>query len=208
MLGLPLTLYQHFGDPVPQPMARKKLGLLPNVPVVLFFGLVRKYKGLKVLLEALRRVVAVFPEIRLLVAGEFYEQKERYGEFLRALSLECHVRLEDRYIPQSEVADYFCAADVVVLPYLAGTQSGVLSIARHFERPCIVANVGGLAEISLESRLMVKPGDAEGLAEVLVRFFREGNAFNEATHRCRQNHTWDRFCAAICELVSRAPEVK
>ncbi|MEM6785843.1 MAG: glycosyltransferase, partial [Bacteroidota bacterium] len=128
-------VYDHFGDPLPQAEARRRLGLPDGAPVLLFFGFVRAYKGLDVLLEAMPRVLEHVPEARLVVAGEFYEAEAAYRE--RAAPSGDAVRFDADYIPDAEVAAYFSAADLVVQPYRSATQSGVAQIAFHFARPVV-----------------------------------------------------------------------
>jgi D-inositol-3-phosphate glycosyltransferase len=116
----------------------------------------------------------------------------------------CIVRLENRYIPQEEVAGYFCAADVVALPYLSGTQSGALSAALHFERPVVASNVGGLAEmIPPGAGTAVGPGDPAALREALEHWLGNGlgKEFSESVRRHGQVHTWTRFAAEISEML-------
>jgi Glycosyltransferase len=139
-------VYERFGDPVPRGEARAALGLPDDAPVVLFFGFVREYKGLHVLLKAMPDVLADHPDLRLVVAGEPYDDPERYRAIIDRHGLHDRVQWHDAYVPSDAVPTYFCAADLVVQPYVSATQSGVAQIATHFERPMVVTDVGGLAE--------------------------------------------------------------
>jgi D-inositol-3-phosphate glycosyltransferase len=150
--------------------ARATLGLAG--PVVLFFGLVRAYKGLDVLLQSVALARAQVP-LTLVVAGEFYQDRAPYDALVAALGLGDAVRIHDRYVPNEDVEAYFRAADLVVLPYTSATQSGIAQIALSFERPVVVTRVGGLPEAVREGEtgFVVPPGDPQALAQVLVEFF-------------------------------------
>jgi len=153
--------------------ARAALQLAPG-PVVLFFGLVRAYKGLDVLLRALA-LARARADVTLVVAGEFYEDRRSYDDLVRTLGLENAVRIHDRYIPNEEVETYFRAADLVVLPYRSATQSGIAQIALGFEIPVIVTRTGGLPEVVREGEtgFVVPPEDPPALAAALADFFLE-----------------------------------
>lgn len=201
-------IYDIFGPGVPKAEARAQLGLADTAPVLLFFGFVRRYKGLHVLLDAMPRVVEALPEVRLLVAGEFYEDAAPYRQRIEALRLGEHVRLYSDYIPNDEVPRYFSAADVVVQPYVSATQSGVAQIAFQFDRPLIVTDVGGLAEIVPHERagLVVPPEDPEALAAAIVRFFRERMAepLTAGVRAEKPRYSWDRLYEALEAMVDDA----
>ncbi|GIV58657.1 MAG: glycosyl transferase [Rhodothermaceae bacterium] len=205
-------VYDRFGDPVPKAEARAALDLPPDAPVLLFFGFVRRYKGLHVLLEALPRIVAERPDVRLVVAGEFYEDEAPYRQQIATHGLSEHVHLHAGYIPNDRVATYFSAADLVVQPYVSATQSGVAQIAFHFERPVVVTDVGGLAEVVPHGRagLVVPPGDPEALAGAVLRFFREGLAgrLAEGVRAQKERYGWTPLLEAIEALIPErtAPE--
>jgi glycosyltransferase involved in cell wall biosynthesis len=168
-------VYERFGAPVLRSEARSALGLPDDAPVCLFFGFVREYKGLHVLLEAMPEVLEDLPELHLVVAGEPYDDPDRYRQLIREHELGARVHWHDDYIPSGDVPTYFCAADLVVQPYVSATQSGVAQIATHFERPMVVTDVGGLAESipHEEAGFVVPPQDPSALATAIVRFFRE-----------------------------------
>ncbi|CAM3209067.1 glycosyltransferase [Rhodothermus bifroesti] len=197
-----------YGPPQSKPEARRRLGLPLEAPVLLFFGFVRPYKGLEVLLEAMPAVQAALPGVQLVVAGEFYEDAARYQERLQALGLKDSVSVHRRYIPESEVAWYFSAADLVVQPYLSATQSGVVPMAFHFERPVVVTAVGGLPEVVPDevAGFVVPPGDAEALAAAIVRFFRENWAdrLTEGVRRLRPRYGWAPLCEALEQMLQPA----
>ncbi len=197
--------YHQFGDALPMNEARSRLKLPDEAPVLLFFGFVRQYKGLDVLLNAMPLILREQPDARLVVAGEFYEDEESYRESIRNRGLEENVLLHAHYIPTESVPDYFSAADVVVQPYLSATQSGVAQVAFHFERPVITTDVGELADMvpHEEAGFVVPPQDAPALAEAVNRFFEEDWAgrMNEGVRRARQRHGWDEVAEGLERLV-------
>lgn len=163
--------------PLQRSAARAKLGLSDDEPVVLFFGFVRRYKGLRHLLKALPAVRQQLP-VRLLVVGEFWEDARPYHDLVRQLGLSDAVQFYSEYVPNEELAVYFSAADVVVLPYLEATQSGVAQIALGFETPVIATSVGGMPETIEDGRtgLIVPPGDSAALSNAILRYFQENLA--------------------------------
>jgi len=166
---------------------------------------VRKYKGLHVLLDALPAVIEAIPDVRLIIAGEFYDDSAPYRAQIERTGLDRHVVLHDRYIPSGEVPFYFGAADVVVQPYVSATQSGVAQIAFHFERPIILTDVGGLAEVVPHERagLVVPPDDPDALAQAIVRFFVDGMGpeLKAGVRQQKQRYHPDRLIDALEDLV-------
>lgn len=153
--------------------ARQVLGL--TRPTILFFGYVRKYKGLANLLRAMPRVLESV-DADLLIVGEFYDDREGYDAIVRDLGIRDHVRIVAEHVPDEDVGRYFGASDVVVLPYLSATQSGITQVAYAFGLPVISTNVGGLPEVVSdgETGYIVEPGDEEALAAAIVKFFNGG----------------------------------
>jgi len=172
ILTIPQPPGRGFGEPVSKEIARSRLGLSGNI--LLFFGLIRRYKGLHHLLEALPLVLKTL-NCTLLVAGEFYEGKDRCLSLIDALGLTSNVRVIDRFVPDDEVSLYFSAADLVVLPYESATQSAIIPIAHAFERPVVTTRVGGLPEAVRdgETGLLVEPKNPTALAEAILRFYEE-----------------------------------
>jgi glycosyltransferase involved in cell wall biosynthesis len=185
--------------------ARRRLGLRIDQATLLFFGLIRPYKGLEYLLRALPRVVREVDCV-LLVVGEFYEPKDRYVRLIEDLGLGERIELVDRYVKNEEVSWYFRSADVVVLPYVDATQSGVVQIAFGLEIPVITTDVGGLPEIVEDGRtgFVVGSRSPEQLAEAIVRFYREGRgaAFRREIARRRGEFDWRQETEAITALLS------
>jgi glycosyltransferase involved in cell wall biosynthesis len=200
--------YEVFNEqPVAKHEAREALGLRPEENVILFFGLVREYKGLKYLIEAMPRILAS-TDATLVIAGEFYDDRERYVRLIKYLGIEHRIRLRDEYIPNEAVAAYFSAADLAVLPYVSATQSGIVQIAYGFERPVVTTNVGGLPEAVRDGRtgFIVPPEDSKALADAVIRFFQEDRAeeFSRNIRAEREEFSWERMVEAIESLAASA----
>jgi glycosyltransferase involved in cell wall biosynthesis len=199
-------VYERFGKPVPTGKARAALGLPMDVPVLLFFGFVREYKGLHVLLEALPKVLDSLPDTHLVVAGEPYDDPEFYRQIIRRHGLTDRVHWYDKYIPSDDVPTVFCAADLVVQPYVSATQSGVAQIATHFEVPMVVTDVGGLAETipHEEVGFVVPPEEPAALAKAVVRYFDDNwqERLTEGVRDLKQRQHPDRLFEAIEALIA------
>ena len=197
-------VYDHFGPPVAREEARRALDLPAEAPTLLFFGFVRRYKGLHVLLDAMPRVLAARPGVRLVVAGEFYADEAALRA--QAAPLGPAVRFDAHYISDGAIATYFGAADAVLQPYVSATQSGVAQIARHFGRPLVTTDVGGLADDVRdgETGLVVPPDDPSALADALVRLFDDGLATRLADGvRAEPRGTgWDDVAALLERLAT------
>lgn len=196
-------VYEIFGEPVSKGEARRQLQI-PDGNVLLFFGYIRPYKGLHLLIDALNMLKQRL-EVTALVVGEFYEDEEPYRQHLRKVGVEHMVRLVAEYVPNEKVAKYFCAADVVVLPYLSATQSGITQIAYNFNKPVIATNVGGLAEVVIDgvSGLVVRPNDAVALADAIVRFYTERleEKLSAGVREEKKKYSWDAMVEAIESLA-------
>jgi glycosyltransferase involved in cell wall biosynthesis len=167
-------IYDMFAqEMLPRVEARRRLGLPAEGPLLLFFGFVRPYKGLQYLLQALPTVRRSLPEVHLLVAGEFWDDKATYATLIEHLELQASVTLLDHYIPNEEVPLCFSAADLVVLPYVHATQSGVVQLAFGCGRPVVTTAVGGLVDLVRdgENGLLVPPADSAALAEAILHYF-------------------------------------
>jgi len=201
-------VYERFGAPVPKGKARSALGLPLEVPVLLFFGFLRTYKGLHVLLEALPQVLEEHPDLHLVVAGEPYDDVRRYHRLIREHDLGDRVLWHDHYIPSRQVPVYFSATDLVVQPYVSATQSGVAQIATHFETPMIVTDVGGLAEtIPHENAgFVVPPANSSALARAISRFWQDdwADRLNEGMQEQHHRRHPDRLMEALEALISPA----
>lgn len=204
--GTTLPPYDIFSrSPIPREEARARLDLSAEDRVVLFFGFVRRYKGLKYLIEAIALARSAVPNIKLLIVGEFWEDERNYREQVRRLGLSDVVRVYNTYVPNDKISVYFSAADVVVLPYLEATQSAVAQLAIGFERPMIGTSVGGMADIIHhgENGLLVPPGDAPALAQAIVQFFEAGLAepFTRNIRLVKESASWQPLIQLIEELA-------
>ena len=196
----PHPLYDHYGAPLSREDALLRLDLPASGRYVLFFGFIRDYKGLDLLIDAMadRRLEAL--GVRLIVAGEFYGDPKPYHEQLERLALGDRVVLHTDFIPDSEVNRYFCAADIVAQPYRSATQSGVSQIAYHFEKPMVVTRVGGLPEIVPDGKagFVVEP-EPKAIADALVRYFEEDwrERLTAGVRDEKRKYGWDKMTAAI-----------
>jgi glycosyltransferase involved in cell wall biosynthesis len=168
----PHPLFDNFGEIVAREKALDKLNLDSSFRYILFFGLIRKYKGLDLLIEAFAHEKLRDKNLKLIIAGEYYSDKKTYTDLIKKYDLEDHIIQVDKFIADSMVKYYFCASDVVVQPYKSATQSGVTQIAYHFNKPMIVTDVGGLSELCPHEKVgYVVPIDAEKIAYAMLRFF-------------------------------------
>ncbi|MDE6319212.1 MAG: glycosyltransferase [Lachnospiraceae bacterium] len=158
--------------------AQKKLDIASDEKILLFFGYVREYKGLKYLFRAMPAICKADDKVRLWVVGEFGADREEYRGLIEELEIAEYVRVVDSYTPDREVEQYFAAADLVVVPYVSATQSGIVQIAYGFTKPVIVTEVGGLPDVVEDGRTgyVVKPESPEAIAEAALKFFREEQA--------------------------------
>jgi D-inositol-3-phosphate glycosyltransferase len=168
----PHPLYDNFGDTIPREDALAQLKLSPEYRYILFFGFIREYKGLDILLEAMGDPILNDLPIKLIVAGEFYSSDAPYVKILREKRLGNKVIMHTEFIPNEKVAVHFCACDLVVQPYRDASQSGVTQVAYHFEIPMIVTNIGALPEMvpHMVAGLVVKP-DSKSVANAINKFF-------------------------------------
>ena len=169
----PHPLYDNFGEPVEQKEAQAKLQLDPQYTYLLFFGFIRDYKGLDLLLKAFRQVKSSpnGKKTKLVVAGEFYNNADQYYQLEKELDLEGEVIWRTDFIPDDQVRFYFSAADLIVQPYKSATQSGVTQIAYHFGKPMLVTRVGGLAEIVPDGKVgYVCDVDSSSVASAIEDF--------------------------------------
>jgi glycosyltransferase involved in cell wall biosynthesis len=199
-------VYEIFGERQDRNDVRAKLGIPNDEPVILFFGYIRKYKGLDILLRAMPRIMQELPELRLIVAGEYYGDKPEYEALISELKLPAkNLVLKTDYIPNEDVASYFSAANATVLPYRSATQSGIVQIAYNFDTPVISTDVGGLAEIVKDgvSGLIVAEATPEVVAKQVVRFFREGleQTLTDGVKEEKKKYSWDTFVEGIEQLM-------
>ena len=197
-------LYDNFGDAVPKQQARETLGLSPTDKIILFFGFIRNYKGLDLLLRAMADDRIKKSGIKLLVAGEFYEESRPYREMIDQLKIQDQLILRTDFIPDHEVREYLCAADAVIQPYRNATQSGVTPLAYHFERPMVVTNVGGLPALvpNEKTGIVVEP-EPRSIADGILRVYQLGeNYFIPHLRNEKLKYSWLRLADTIIHLAN------
>jgi glycosyltransferase involved in cell wall biosynthesis len=197
---IPHPLYNIYGDPLPKREAKEYLKIDPEEPMLLFFGIIRPYKGLDLLLEAMAMPKVKEQGVRLMVAGEFYEDKSRYEAMVKNLGLENIVMFTNQFVPTHEVKYFFSAADIVVQPYRSATQSGVTQIAYHFNRPMLVTDVGGLSEMVPHMEVgYVTPTKPEDIANCLADFYQNDREqeFVANIEKEKEKYSWDNMIHGI-----------
>ncbi|MEE4196932.1 MAG: glycosyltransferase [Bacteroidales bacterium] len=200
---IPHPIYDTFGEKVSKEQSLQKLNLSNEYQYLLFFGIIRKYKGLDILIKALADKRLNRHPLKLIVAGEFYEDRKTYDELIENLQLKEQIIFTNGFVPTDQVKYYFCASDIVVQTYKNATQSGVTQIAYHFERPMLVTNVGGLAEIVPHQKVgYITEINARAVADALVDFFdnQRVKEFSENTVVEKAKFSWDRFIEGLNEL--------
>ena len=201
----PHPIYDHYGERMSKAAACEALGLDAQNYYMLFFGLVRAYKGLDLLIDAFALVKDELPKLRLLIAGEFYEDEQKYRDQINQLGLDERIIVRNEFIPDSDLRKYFGAADLIVQPYKSATQSGVTQVAFHFEKPMLVTNVGGLGEIVHHGKMgyAVAP-DAGQIAECLRDYYnhRRQAEFTDYLLHEKNKYAWDKMSNAYLQLYS------
>jgi glycosyltransferase involved in cell wall biosynthesis len=200
----PHPLYDNFGEAIPRQVSLDYLQLDQKYRYLLFFGFIRDYKGLDLLLLAVADQRIKQLEIRLIVAGEFYCDQEPYRKLIREHELEDRVIMKNDFIPDSQVVHYFCAADLVVQPYKSATQSGVTQIAYHFNKPMVITDVGGLAEFVPHEKVgyVVKP-EPSAIADAIIRYYLEKKEMEFSANAAveKQRYSWNTMTEAIDRLL-------
>ena len=202
---IPHPIYDIFGRSINKEKALISLGLNPKDKHLLFFGFVRKYKGLDLLLNAMADDRILSMGIKLIIAGEFYDDEIDYTNLIKKLGIEKNIILRSDFIPADKVKNYFCAADMITQTYRTATQSGVTQIAYSFERPMLVTNVGGLAEIVPHNKVgyitSKKPKD---IADAIVEFYKNDKEkiFALNTKKEKKRFSWDSFLIGIDKLIA------
>lgn len=197
-------LYDNFGEVVSKAEARKQLGLEDHDKIILFFGFIRKYKGLDLLLEAMSILKkSAYDTPKLLIAGEFYEDRREYDHLIHDLDIQELLILETDFIPDNEVRNYLCAADFVIQPYRHATQSGITPLAYHFEKPMLVTNVGALPSMVPDNKvgLVVEP-TPEAIADGIERLYTLGeSAFLFHLREEKKKYSWQILTTNIWQLA-------
>ncbi|MBL0068494.1 MAG: glycosyltransferase [Chitinophagaceae bacterium] len=200
---VPHPLYDNFGAILSKQEAREKLKIKNDALILLFFGFIRKYKGLDILFEAMADERIKKAGIRLLVAGEFYEDERKYKDQIDTLGIREQLILRTDFIPDNDVKYYLCAADAVVQPYRNATQSGVSPLAYHFEKPMIVTNVGGLPALVPDGKAgLVTAPTPEAIADAILKFYQLGeNYFIPHLRTEKQKYSWTNMVSTIFQLA-------
>ena len=197
-------LYSNFGEPVSKTEAREKLKL-DKKNILLFFGFIREYKGVDVLLEAMT-ILKRDLDCKLLVVGEFYSDENKLRQLVKSFGIEENVLFVSEFVPSEDVKYYFSASDVVVLPYRSATQSGVTLVAKNFNKPVIATNVGGLSEIVEEGKngYLVEPENPELLAETILKYFKlnKEEEFTQAIMEETEKYSWKRFSEELIKFIN------
>ena len=209
-------LYDNFGEAIPSAIARKNAGLPADARLILFFGFIRKYKGLDILFEAMHILQQRAKDSNqlslpvLVVAGEFYDDEKNYQHQIDALGIRDQLILRTNFINDNDVKNYFCAADVVIQPYRNATQSGVTPLAYHFEKPMIVTNVGALPDYVPHQRAgLVSEPDAASLASAIETYFTLGEAyFLPQLREEKKKYSWTVLTSEIIQLANTLEESK
>lgn len=199
----PHPMYETYGPAVSMEEARKKLNLNANDKIILFFGLIRHYKGLDILMEAMAHPEIKKENIKLLIAGEFYEDKQPYLDLIQKHNLQDQVILHDKFIANDEVRYYFCASNLVAQTYRNATNSGVTMVGYFYEKPMLVTNVGGLAEIVPDNKCgYVVETLVPKISEKIIEYFSQ-NKENEFTNNVRvekKKYEWMEFIRVLLQL--------
>lgn len=197
-------LYDNFGNSVEKSAARIKIGLPENQKIILFFGFIRHYKGLDLLLEAMHILKEKKTDIKLLIAGEYYEDSKRYTDLIQHFNLQNLIYEHTHFINDSEVKYYLSAVDFVIQPYRNATQSGVTPLAYHFEKPMLVTNVGGLPDmVSNNKSGIVVPANAEEIAEGINLLYKKGESFfMPHLQEEKKKYSWNNLITNIMNLAT------
>ena len=199
----PHPLFDNFGVSIPRNEALKKLGLDPAFRYILFFGFIRDYKGLDLLLKAFADKEFEKMQLRLVIAGEFYSDSNLYLDLITKLGLQDRLVLKTDFIPDHDVVNYFCACDIIVQPYKSATQSGVTQIAYHFEKPMLVTNIGGLPEIVPHNKVgyVVEP-EPIAIASALKDFFMHERyvEFSANAKKEKEKYSWRKMVNTIYNI--------
>ena len=200
---VPHPLYDNFGSKITKSAARDILSVARDEKLLVFFGFIRHYKGLDILLEAMADERLKGQNIKLLIAGEIYDDEQQYKQLITANNLSDRVIFHNQFIPDADVKNFICAADCIVQPYRNATQSGVTPLAYHFEKPMIVTNVGGLPSLvpHKKSGLVAEPNPLS-IADAIVEYYSLGESFF-LPHLLeeKKKYSWQKLTAAILGLA-------
>lgn len=201
-LNTPHPLYSHFGERVERAEAERRLAIRPGRKNLLFFGLIREYKGLDILIEAFSKLDSSY---NLIIAGEPYGSFEKYAKLIEQSPNRENIYLETEYIPDNKVPLYFSAADLCILPYRSATQSGIGSIATYYEVPVVTTDVGGLKEMfeGKGTGIVVEQISGKAIKEAILRFFSGGERekLGENIKKEKERLSWSNFCSSLINFA-------
>jgi glycosyltransferase involved in cell wall biosynthesis len=201
----PHPIFNHFGAPIPKDEARKILNIGEDEKIILFFGFIRQYKGLDLLLKAMATENIKQSNIKLMIVGEFYEEAKPYFDLISSLKIEQSVILHTQFIPDGEVKNYVCSADFIIQPYKNATQSGVTPLAYHFEKPMLVTNVGALADTVPNGKVgvVVEP-TVESIAKGIETLYLNGANYYAAYIQAEKNkYSWEQMTNNFLALYQK-----
>lgn len=199
----PHPLYNVFGKALKSEQARTELNIKTDQPLVFYFGYIRKYKGLEYLIQAYPKIHSQIGG-KLLIVGEFYHNKQYYLDLIQESGVSDDIIVHDQYIPNDQVNLYFSAADILVLPYISATQSGITQIALSYDLPCVVTNVGGLPEVVHHGKtgFVVEPKDSKAISQAVIEYFTSCDKHKIAKNisRERQKYSWHKMKNTLIKL--------
>jgi glycosyltransferase involved in cell wall biosynthesis len=200
---IPHPLYDNFSKKISKELARKYLNIELDEKIILFFGFIRKYKGLDILLDSIKILQTSYPSLKLLIAGEFYDDQKLHIEQIEKLGIEQQLILRTNFISDNEVKYYLCASDVIVQPYRSATQSGVTPLAYHFEIPMIVTNVGGLPALVPDNKVgLIAEPTAASIAEKIIQYFQTGEQhYLPYLVEEKKKYSWSKMVEAIMSIA-------
>ncbi|MBK9225784.1 MAG: glycosyltransferase [Ignavibacteria bacterium] len=205
----PHPVYNIFGPATGKTESREvikeKFGIdLGNEKVILFFGYIRRYKGLPYLINAMKEINAKM-KVKLMIVGEFYEDEKPTHDLIDSLGLKNDIFVISDYIPNEEVKYFFCASDVLVLPYIDATQSGIIQIAYYYDKPVIATNVGGLGEVVIDGKtgFVVEPRSSKSIADAIIEYYDKDleKEFSANVAEEKKKYSWEEFITNIMKLV-------
>lgn len=208
MTYVPHPIYDTYGDIIQRNSALEYLGLDKELDYVLFFGYIRDYKGLDILIDAMALAIKENPKLRLIIAGEYYSDKEKYLSQIEKLKMQDYVILHTKYISNDEVKYFFCGSDIVAQTYKSATQSGISQIAIYFEKPIISTDVGGLPETIIDNRTgYLTTVDVVEISYAISNYFKEKplERLKFEIKKLKKQYSWSHF---ISELETLAHKIK
>lgn len=206
----PHPLFDNFGKRLTKSEAAKAIGLSEGGKYLLFFGFIRAYKGLDLLLHAMADERIKEMGVKCIVAGEFYEDEERYHKIIADNKLEDSIILKTDFIPNDEVNRFFSIADMVVQPYKSATQSGVTQIGYHFEVPMLVTDVGGLKEIIPDKKVgYVTAPDSNDIADAIIDFYTNDRSlqFDAGLKEEKKKYLWSKMTNTVFNLITKLNDI-